>query len=95
VKDFEWINPHAWISIMVANQTGGVPEEWSLEMGAPGQLSVSGLRPDTLKPGDKVTVRGHPMKNGSRGGQYMSVTLADGHTFGMNQRVVAPASTKD
>jgi hypothetical protein len=94
VKDFEWINPHAWISIMVPNQAG-VPEEWSFEMGALGQLSASGLKPDTLKPGDKVTVRVHPMKNGSRGGQYMSMTLADGQVFGMGQRQAAPAAAKD
>ena len=41
-----------------------------------------GMTPDTVKPGDKVTVTYHPLKDGSRGGMYLSAELADGHKFG-------------
>ncbi len=82
VKEFEWTNPHAWMHITVVDQTSGQPMDWSFEMGSPGQLGSRGMKPDSVKPGDKVTVRFHPMKDGTHGGQYMSATLADGRVFG-------------
>jgi hypothetical protein len=81
VKEFEWTNPHAWMHIVATEK--GQPVDWSFEMGSPGQLgSRFGMKPDSVKPGDKVTIRAHPMKDGTNGGQYLSMTLADGHTFG-------------
>src|ERR1035438_10376286 len=55
-------------------------QEWS--MAQPGQLGSRGMKPDSMKPGDKITIRAHPMKDGSHGGQFMSATLADGRVFG-------------
>jgi hypothetical protein len=81
VKEFEWTNPHSWIRINVPD-AAGQPAEWAFEMGSPGQLGARGMKPDSLKPGDKITVRAHPMKDGSHGGQYMSATLEDGRSFG-------------
>jgi hypothetical protein len=91
VKEFEWTNPHAWMHIVATEK--GQPVDWSFEMGSPGQLgSRFGMKPDSGKPGDKVTIRAHPMKDGTNGGQYLSVTLADGHTFGTPaQGAPAPA----
>lgn len=82
VKEFEWTNPHSWIRITVPDATTGQPAEWAFEMGSPGQLGSRGMKPDSLRPGDKITIRAHPMKDGSHGGQYMSATLADGRSFG-------------
>ena len=82
VKEFEWTNPHAWIYLTVADAATGQPMDYSFEMGSPGQLGARGMKADSLRPGDKVTIRAHPMKDGSRGGQYMSVTTADGRSFG-------------
>ena len=83
VKEFEWTNPHAWMRIVVADASTGQPVDWAFEMGSPGQLgSRFGMKPDSVRPGDKVTIRAHPMKDGTYGGQYLSATLADGHTFG-------------
>jgi Family of unknown function (DUF6152) len=79
VKEFEWTNPHSWIRITAADATTG---EWAFEMGSPGQLGSRGMKPDSMKPGDKITIRAHPMKDGSHGGQFMSATLADGRVFG-------------
>ena len=91
VKEFELVNPHSWIDIMVPNEAG-VPQEWSFEMGSPAQLSTQGMKADSIKTGDKVTLRAHPMKDGSRGGQFMSATMADGHIFGQRPREGAPAA---
>jgi hypothetical protein len=82
VKEFEWVNPHAWIHIITADPKTGEIGDWSFEMGSPGQLGTRGMKSDSMKPGDKVTISAHPMKDGSHGGQYMSATLADGHVFG-------------
>ena len=78
VKEFEWTNPHAWLRIMVADQTAGKPLQWALEMGSPGQQAGRGWKPDSVKPGDKVTITLHPLKDGSRGGQLLTAMLPGG-----------------
>jgi hypothetical protein len=80
VKEFEWTNPHAWIHIVAADEKG-VPTDWSFEMGSVSQVAAQGWKSDSIKPGDKITVTMHPLKDGSHGGQYMSATLADGRSF--------------
>jgi hypothetical protein len=50
-------------------------------MGSIGQIAQQGWKIDTVKPGDKITVEGYPMKDGSRGGQYLSARLGDGRVF--------------
>ena len=54
VKEFELINPHGWLRIMVAD-ANGIASEWPLELGGAGQLQRFGWTPDAVHPGDKVT----------------------------------------
>jgi hypothetical protein len=77
VKQFEWTNPHAWLYVMVMDDAGKAIE-YPLEMQGTGQAQKNGWRPDTVKPGDRVTVSMHPLKSGSHGGQLMTVVLSDG-----------------
>jgi hypothetical protein len=81
LKEFEWTNPHAWLHIMAMDEKTGKPVEWSFEMGSVGQISAQGWKPDSVKPGDTISVEMHPLKDGSHGGQYIAATLADGHSF--------------
>jgi hypothetical protein len=81
VKEFEWTNPHVWIHVMVADASGK-PVEWSFEMQAIATNAALGWRADSVKPGDKVSVDFHPLKDGSRGGQLVAATLADGKRLG-------------
>jgi Family of unknown function (DUF6152) len=81
VKAFELINPHSWLRVMVPN-ANGVQSEWSLELGGAGQLERFGWTPDAVHPGDKVTVQLHPLRDGSYGGQLVSVTLPNGKVLG-------------
>jgi len=81
VKEFEWTNPHVWIHMMVADATGK-PVEWSFEMQAIAQDTAGGWRADSVKPGDKVSIDFHPLKDGTRGGQLVAATLADGKRLG-------------
>jgi hypothetical protein len=84
VKEFEMINPHGWLRIAVLDAQGRA-NEWSLEAGGPGQLQRQGWTQTTVKSGDKVTVRMHPLRDGSYGGQLVSVTLPDGKVLGARQ----------
>ena len=77
VKEFEWINPHVWLHVTAPGSTGRLVT-WSFEAGGPGQLTVSGWKRDTLKPGDTISVGFHPLKDGSFGGQLLDVTFPDG-----------------
>ena len=82
VKEFEWVNPHSWLRVVVQDQTSGKQMNWALELGPPQQQIRRGWKPDSLKPGDPVTVNIHPLRDGSRGGQLVSATLPDGRTLG-------------
>ena len=84
VKQFELVNPHAWVHIVVAD-AGGKTAEWSFEAGSVAQLADLGWKKDSFKPGDKVEIGYRPMKDGSRGGQFMSAKLADGHKVCSNR----------
>jgi hypothetical protein len=77
VKEFELINPHGWLRIMVSN-ANGVQGEWPFEMGGAGQLARFGWTQNAIHPGDKVTVQLHPLRDGSYGGQLIAVTLPNG-----------------
>jgi hypothetical protein len=81
VKDFRWTNPHVFIEVLVKNENGA-DEEWSIEMTSPEHLARAGWRPGTLKPGDKVTLNIHPMRDGVKGGEYLSGTGPSGPLLG-------------
>jgi uncharacterized protein DUF6152 len=81
IKEFQWKNPHVWIQVYVQN-AAGVKEEWSIEGGGPNSLSRQGWRPTSFKPGDVVTIKVNPMKDGSTGGQFIGAKLPDGKTLG-------------
>src|SRR4029453_3858701 len=81
LKEFEYTNPHCWLHVSVVDATTGRTLDWAFEMGSGGQIAAKGWKADTVKPGDKITVEAHPMKDGSRGGQYMAATLGDGRSF--------------
>ena len=82
VKEVEWTNPHSWLRVMVVDQASGKPAQWAFEMGPPARQLQRGWKPDSLKPGDNVTVHIHPLKDGARGGQLVDAVLPDGRTVG-------------
>jgi hypothetical protein len=51
---------------------------YGLEGMSPNYLSRNGWTKRTLKPGDKITVAVHPLKDGRKGGFMVSAKLADG-----------------
>jgi hypothetical protein len=79
VTEFEWVNPHSWVRVMVNDGKMGKPVLWTLELSSPSLLNTMGLQANSLKPGDMVSVTFHPMKDGSRGGQALRVAVTSGH----------------
>ena len=84
VKEFEWSNPHAWMDVTVMDANGGT-QEWAFEMASPLQLVSHGWKKDTVKPGDKITIQAHPLKDGTHGGSYVSITLPSGQVLGQQR----------
>ena len=80
VKTFRWSNPHAIVEI-TGSVDGGPVDTWTVEMTSPGNLVRLGWTRTTLVPGDKVTVRMAPLRNGQHGGGFRGITLADGRTM--------------
>lgn len=81
VTEFTWTNPHASFRVDVPNAQGKV-ESWAIEMNSPNNLVHAGWKRSTLKPGDKVTVKINPLRDGRPGGLYIGITLPDGKYLG-------------
>lgn len=80
VKEFQWVNPHSWIQLLVAGDDGAVVE-WSIEGRSPNVLARRGWTRGTLKPGDVVTLTIYPLKSGDPGGAIVTVEFEDGTTL--------------
>jgi len=81
VTEFQWTNPHIWIEISIEND-GGAVESWSIEGPGPNSLFREGWRPTSFRPGDTITIRFHPMRDGSSAGLFIGAKFNDGHTLG-------------
>ena len=80
VKQFGWTNPHSWMEVDVHDEKGATVT-WKVEMTSPAYLVKAGWKSTTLKPGDEVKVSVRPLRDGTPGGLFVSVTLADGRTL--------------
>ena len=81
VTEVQWTNPHAFIHLDVANGAGGV-DSWQVELNSPNNLKRQGWKTSSVKPGDHVTLILNPLKDGSKGGLFVAVTLPDGSVLG-------------
>jgi hypothetical protein len=84
---FRWVSLAAGLGgVLAASQAlhimspddAGKTVEWSFEMQAVQQATSGGWRPDIVRPGDKISVQFHPLRDGSRGGELLNATLGDG-----------------
>lgn len=64
VTEFQYTNPHAQILFDVTDEQGDV-SKWNSICSTPNRLRRLGWSQDSLKPGDRITISGHPAKNGS------------------------------
>jgi hypothetical protein len=78
VTDFRWADPHAEILLTVSDDPRDPAQRWTVEMSATFILARMGWGPKTLIPGMAVTVRVHPLRDGTNGGQFLMITTHDG-----------------
>lgn len=85
VREFQFTNPHCFIQLLVEGLGG--TKEWSIEMSNPANLVRNGWRKDTVKPGDRITVTMHPLRQGKvAGGSFVSAVDAKGKPLGGTQQ---------
>jgi hypothetical protein len=77
VTRMEWVNPHVWIHVDVA-QANGTVEKWAIEAGTPNVLFRRGFTKADLLPGTAIVVDGYRAKDGSRRANGRDLTLPDG-----------------
>jgi Family of unknown function (DUF6152) len=82
VTEWIWSNPHCGILFDVTDEQGNVVH-WGAELGNPHMLSSAGFSKDLLKPGDQVTISGHPSRSGAPRVEFRNIVLPDGRTLTM------------
>ena len=80
VKEFQYSNPHSWLLVDVKNKNGSVTT-WGFEAEGPSTLQRAGIRPSDFKPGTKLKITGHPMKDGTPAAAWVDAVREDGKHF--------------
>jgi hypothetical protein len=80
VTNFSFRNPHVFLYLDVKGPDGQMTN-WAIEMSYVGNMESRGIYLSTFKPGDTVTVSVNPLRDGRHGGNYTSVTAADGKKY--------------
>jgi len=66
VKEVHMLTPHSWVYIEVKDG-GGAPQLWALEATSRPGLERIGVTRESLKAGDTIKARCHPLRDGSNG----------------------------
>lgn len=77
VTEVHLVNPHSWIYLEVKGPNGQ-PRKWALEATNRIALERMGITRDSIKPGDSIKARCHPLRDGSRGCLLGFVKTRDG-----------------
>ncbi len=76
VRKMDWSNPHVRLYLEVKGQNKTVT--WELYMASPNQQMMNGLKIDTFRRGDHVSVDAYPARDGSTVGFAKKVTAVSG-----------------
>lgn len=96
VVEYHWRQPHLHVIVQVPKgakdaRTAGT---WDFEAAGPNLAQRQGWTRLTFKAGDKITVVGHPMRNGSKAGSVKYVKTGDGKVlYNDIDRTVTPENT--
>jgi hypothetical protein len=77
VREIHWMNPHSWIYLEVVDADGAT-KAWALEGASVTTLRRDGWTQDSVEVGDNLSLRCHPLKDGSRGCLLGYITMDDG-----------------
>jgi hypothetical protein len=86
VTEFKFVNPHAYVFFTMQDGSGK-PVEGRCELSARTMLARHGWTPDTLKPGEKVTLKGAPGRNEANVCLLNSFIRANGTEVGAHQQL--------
>lgn len=84
VTNYEWANPHSVLSVAVKDDKGQI-EEWHAEILPPTEMLRAGWTKESVKPGDEVTLTGHPGKYAQRILWLESLVTSDGKKLGRSR----------
>ena len=78
VVKFEWVNPHSWIHVKLADGT-----LWRVEGGAPSALLRRGWNRNSLPPGTKIIVQAFRARDGDTRASAAEISFPDGHQLSL------------
>lgn len=77
VTKFDFANPHVLLYFDVKDDKDKIVK-WVGETGSPNMMRRGGWNKNTLKPGDAITISGHPARDGSPSMRFMKIVLSNG-----------------
>ena len=81
VTDFQFVNPHVLV-YMTVKGSDGKDVQWGGELTSPNRLArderAVKWHKEILKPGDRITVTGHPARNGAPMMDVLKIVDAQG-----------------
>ena len=80
LTQMDWVNPHGWLYIDVA-QPDGTVVNWAIEASGANQLLRRGLRKTDFPIGLEIVVEGYAAKSGEPKASGQDITMADGRNF--------------
>lgn len=83
VESIRFVNPHGSLTLAVKNPDG-TKTDWVFTLGSATSLAQRGVGrtgPNALHPGDNISVKFIPARNGSPLGFLKSVTMPDGRVI--------------
>ena len=81
VVEYMWVNPHTHFTLDIKPGPDVDPAtvgRWDVEGGSTNIMARQGWTRATLKPGERITLVGHPMKDGSKGISLFYMIRPDG-----------------
>ena len=80
LTEMEWVNPHSWLHVDVAQPDGSVVN-WAIEVAGPNALIRRGLRLTDFPIGTILIIEGYRANNGTPTASGETVKLEDGTNF--------------
>jgi hypothetical protein len=66
IRQVRWTFPHTWVFLEVEGDQAEA-KLWVLEATNPNSIERAGVSKDDVRPGDRISVRCHPLRDGSEG----------------------------
>ena len=80
LTEMEWVNPHGWLHVDVAQPDGSVVN-WAIEVAGPNALIRRGLRLTDFPVGTTLIIEGYRAHNGTATASGETVKLENGTNF--------------